>query len=127
MQIQWKLLKNLMARISELKKPASHLVKMSRSKPKLSQLTDLFRYKKGLATESRWLTTKNNPSRPHIAPALSILFNQCLREELQGKPNLWKIMVKLADDGKEPAAHTLAFQHKQFKIISVPKPSQTRQ
>lgn len=41
MEIQWKLLKNLMARISELKKPASHLVKMSRSKPELSQLTPL--------------------------------------------------------------------------------------
>lgn len=70
---------------------------------------------------------KNNPSRPHTPPAPSVLFHQCLPEELQGKPNLWKIMVKLADDGKEPAAHTLAFQYKQSKFISVPKPSQTRQ
>lgn len=62
-----------------------------------------------------------------MAPAPSLLFNQCLPEELQGKPNLGKITVKLADDGKESAAHTLAFQYKQSKIISVPKPSQTRQ
>lgn len=70
---------------------------------------------------------QNNHSRPHIAPAPSVLFNQCLPEELQGKLNLWKIMVKLADDGKEPAVHTLAFQYKQSKIISVHKPSQTRE
>lgn len=62
-----------------------------------------------------------------MAPAHSLLFNQCPPEELQGKTNLGKIMVKLADDRKEPAAHTLAFQYKQSKIISVFKPSQTRQ
>lgn len=65
---------------------------------------------------------KNNPSRLHIAPATSVLFNQCLPEELQGKPNLWKIMVKLADDGKEPAAHALAFQLSNSKLFQSPNP-----
>jgi len=40
-QIQWKLLKSLMARTSELKRPASHLAKISRAKPELSHLTPL--------------------------------------------------------------------------------------
>lgn len=105
MEIQWKLLKNLMARISELKKPASHLVKMSRSKPELSQLTPLALIQERSSNRMKLVhNKKNNPSRPHTAPA-----PQCLPEELQGKPNLWKIMVKPADDGKEPAAHTFAF------------------
>ena len=62
-----------------------------------------------------------------MAPAPGLSFHHCLPEELQGKPNLGKITVKLADDEKEPAAHTLVFHYKQFKIISVSKPSQTRQ
>lgn len=41
MQIQWKMLKTLTARISELKRPASYLVKISSSKPKLFRLTPL--------------------------------------------------------------------------------------
>lgn len=128
MRIQCKLLKSLMARISELKKPAS-LSKNVKIKTKtvLTNPTCFGTRKVQQQNQGGSQQQKNNPSRPHIAPAPSILFNQCLPEELQGKPNLWKIIVKLADDGREPAAHTLAFQYKQFKTISVPKPSQTRQ
>lgn len=128
MQIQQKLLKSLMARILGRKKHASHLVKMSRSKLKLSQITSLALIQEKSSNRIKVVhNKKNNSSRPHTAPAPRALFNQCLPEQLQGKPNLWKIMVKLVDDGKEPAAHIFTFQYKQFKIISVPKPSQTRQ
>lgn len=49
------------------------------------------------------------------------------QNNFKGNLNLGKITVKLANDGKEPAAHSLMLQYRQFKIISVPKPSHTRQ
>lgn len=100
---------SLTTRISELKSLPHAWYRISRSKPNPSWLTLL------ASTEERAnnrIKLVHNKIPGDLTMLLLPVFYliSAYQNNFKGNLNLGKIMVKLADDGKEPAAHSLMLQ-----------------